>query len=48
MTIDIAITERSTENMAYVRGLLRQKQPAFSAVLELAVMLAEWELDQQQ
>jgi hypothetical protein len=47
MTIDIAITQRSTANMAYVRRLLRQKQPAFSAMLELAVLLAERELGQQ-
>jgi hypothetical protein len=37
------ITEHSTDNMAYVRRLLRQKQPGFSAALELAVLLAEWE-----
>ncbi len=30
--------------MEYVRRLLSQKQPGFSATLELAVMLAELEL----
>jgi len=40
MTTEMAITEQSTENMAYVRRLLRQKQPAFSAALESAVMFA--------
>jgi len=39
-----AITRQSTENMEYVRRLLNQKQPGFSAVLELALMLAEVEL----
>ena len=31
---------RSAENREYVRSLLRQKQPAFSAALELAVLTA--------
>jgi hypothetical protein len=44
MTMNIVVTDRRTENMAYVRRLLRQKQPAFSAALELAVLLAEQEL----
>jgi crotonobetainyl-CoA:carnitine CoA-transferase CaiB-like acyl-CoA transferase len=30
------ITQQSTENMEYVRNLLKQNQPAFSAALELA------------
>jgi hypothetical protein len=30
------MTQQSTENMEYVRNLLRQIQPAFSAALELA------------
>ncbi len=34
-------TEQSTKNMAYVRRLLRQKEPGFAAALELAVLLAE-------
>jgi hypothetical protein len=38
------ITRQSAENMAYVRRLLREKQPGFSAALELALMLAELEL----
>ena len=38
----------STDNMAYVRRLLRQKQPAFAAALELAVMLAERELQRRR
>jgi hypothetical protein len=41
MTMETVISEQSTENMAYVRRLLRQKQPGFSAALELAVLLAE-------
>jgi hypothetical protein len=44
MTMETAITRQSTENMEYVRQLLREKQPGFSAALELAVMLAEHEL----
>jgi hypothetical protein len=44
MTMETAITRQSTENMEYVRRLLREKQPGFSAALELAVMLAEHEL----
>jgi len=38
------ITRQSTENMEYVRRLLQEKQPGFSAALELALMLAELEL----
>jgi hypothetical protein len=48
MTMETVITEQSTQNMAYVRRLLRQKQPGFSAALELAVLLAELELDRQK
>ena len=36
------ITRQGTENMEYVRRLLRQKQPGFSA-LEFALVLAELE-----
>jgi WhiB family redox-sensing transcriptional regulator len=43
-TMTRAITQQSTENMEYVRRLLHQKQPGFSAALELALMLAEPEL----
>jgi hypothetical protein len=32
------ITQQGTENMAYVRRLLRQKQPGFSAALEFALV----------
>lgn len=38
------ITRQSTENMEYVRRLLQEKQPGFSAALELALVLAEPEL----
>jgi hypothetical protein len=38
------ITPQSRENMAYVRRLLRLRQPGFSAALELALVLAEVEL----
>jgi hypothetical protein len=41
MTMTRVITRQSTENMEYVRRLLNQKQPRFSAALELALMLAE-------
>jgi hypothetical protein len=37
------LTEQSTENMQYVRGLLHQKQLRFCAALELALALAELE-----
>jgi hypothetical protein len=38
------IAQQGTENMEYVRSLLRQEQPGFSATLELALVLAEVEL----
>jgi hypothetical protein len=38
------INQRSAENMAYVRRLLQEKQPGFSAALELALAVAELEL----
>lgn len=38
------ITQQSTENMAYVRRLLCEKQPGFAAALELALVLTELEL----
>jgi hypothetical protein len=41
MTVARVITQQSAENAAYVRGLLRRKQPAFSEALELALTLAE-------
>jgi WhiB family redox-sensing transcriptional regulator len=44
MAMTRVITQQSAENMAYVRRLLGEKQPGFSAALELALMLAELEL----
>jgi len=41
---DPDLTQQSAENMAYVRRLLGQKQPGFSAALELALMLTVLEL----
>ena len=38
------MTEQGTENMEYVRRLLKQKQPGFAAALKLAVFLVEREL----
>ena len=38
------VTRQSTENMDYVRRLLNQHQPGFSAALESALVLAEREL----
>jgi hypothetical protein len=32
------MTDRARENMAYVRSLLRRKQPGFAAALESAVL----------
>lgn len=40
----MVITQQRTENMEYVRRLLRQKQPGFSVALELAVVLVERQL----
>jgi len=40
----MVITQQRTENMEYVRSLLRQKQPGFSVALELAVILVEQQL----
>ena len=42
--MEMVIIQRSTENMEYVRKLLRQKQPGFAAALESALTLAEQEL----
>jgi hypothetical protein len=39
--METAITQQSRQNTAYVRRLLRQKQPGLAAALELAVLLAE-------
>ena len=35
---------QATENMEYVRRLLKQKQPGFAAALELAADLVEQDL----
>jgi hypothetical protein len=43
-TVAKLIAQQGTENMEYVRSLLRQEQPGFSATLELALVLAEVEL----
>ena len=40
----MVVTQRSTENMEYVRRLLKQKQPGFAAALELAADLVERDL----
>jgi hypothetical protein len=45
VTMATAITVQSAENRQYVRTLLRQKQPEFSAALELAVELVAREED---
>jgi hypothetical protein len=42
--MDMVITQPRTENMDYVRRLLRQKQPGFSLALESAVILVEQRL----
>jgi hypothetical protein len=38
-------SEQSAENMEYVRRLLKQKQPGFSAALDLAAHLVGRELE---
>jgi hypothetical protein len=42
--MEMVITQQRTENREYVRRLLRQKQPGFSAALELAVLLVDRQL----
>jgi hypothetical protein len=42
--MEMVITQQRTENMEYVRTLLRQKQPGFSLALESAVILMERQL----
>jgi WhiB family transcriptional regulator, redox-sensing transcriptional regulator len=44
MTMAMVVTQQSTENMEYVRKLLKQKEPGFSAALELAADLVERDL----
>lgn len=43
-TTTMPVNDRARENAAYVRSLLRRKQPRFAAALESAVTLAEREL----
>ena len=38
------IIRQSTENVEYVHSLLQEKQPGFSAALEVTLVLAELEL----
>jgi hypothetical protein len=38
------ISQQGIKNRQYVRRLLKQKQPEFSAALELALVLAELKL----
>jgi hypothetical protein len=42
--METVTTRQRTENMECVRGLLRHKQPGFSAALESAVILVERQL----
>lgn len=42
--MEIVMTRQSTQNIEYVRRLLKQKQPGFAAALELAMELVEREL----
>jgi hypothetical protein len=44
LTMAMVVTQRSTENMEYVRRLLKQKQPGFAAALKLAADLVERDL----
>ena len=41
------IAQPGTENMEYVRSLLRQEQPGFSATLESALVLAKLGLSER-
>jgi hypothetical protein len=38
--------KQATENMDYVRRLLKEKQPGFAASLELAVSLVDCPIEQ--
>ena len=42
--MEMVITQQRTENMEYVRTLMRQKQPGFFLALESAVILVERQL----
>jgi hypothetical protein len=48
MTMRKPASRQSTQNREYVRRLLNEKQPGFSAALELAVDLVEWELTSRE
>jgi len=48
MTMAKGISRQSRENRQYVRRLLRQKQPEFSAALELAMNLVRREPRSQE
>lgn len=43
MALTLVIADQSLRNREFVRRLLKQKQPAFAAALELAVTLTERE-----
>ena len=43
-TTTMPVNDRARENMAYVRRLLRHRQPGFATALESAVMMAKREL----
>ena len=42
--MEMVNTQQRTQNVEYVRRLLRQKQPGFSVALESAVILVEKQL----
>ena len=44
LTMAVVVTQQSTEDLEYVRRLLKQKQPGFAAALELAADLVEQDL----
>jgi hypothetical protein len=48
MTMAKGISRQSMENRQYVRRLLREKQPEFSAALELAMNLVRREPRSQE
>jgi hypothetical protein len=48
MTMAKGISRQSRENRQYVRRLLREKQPEFSAALELAMNLVRREPRSQE
>jgi hypothetical protein len=42
-----AASEQGTQNMEHARGLLKRKQPGFSATLELAADMVRQELQEK-